>query len=154
QWGTLRKWIREEYDAARTYQHVEATAKLWQRGESALMAMPYLAIARAWQEREHPNATWASRYGDAFPLAMKFLNSSREPPRQRSEMEEASRRRSALRTRAVAIAMAVLAFVAMGFAYFGYRAASEAQRNAEKAETAQRTAEQNAEKAETAQRTA
>jgi WD40 repeat protein len=147
QWGTLRRWLREEYDAARTYQHVEATAKLWQRGEAALMTMPYLGIARAWREREHPNAAWASRYGDSFRLAMEFLRESQAAEQRRIEMEEADRRRSTLRTRAVAIAMAVLAFIAMGFAYFGFRAASEAQRNAETAEAAQKVAEQMSDRA-------
>jgi tetratricopeptide (TPR) repeat protein len=93
QWGTLRTWLRDEYDAARTYRHVETTAKLWQQGNAALMIMPFLGIARAWRDREHPNATWAARYGDDFTLAMKFLDKSEEAERFDAErkLEEAKR---------------------------------------------------------------
>ena len=133
QWGTLRKWVREEFLAAETYRHVETTAKLWQRGEAALLTMPYLGLARAWRERERPNRAWAARYGDGFDLAMKFLDESEEAERRAIEAEENARRRSARRTRAVAVAMGVLALIAGGFAYFGFEAAVQAQRNADAA---------------------
>lgn len=137
QWGTLREWLREEADAARIYLHVEANAKLWREGNSGLMTMPYLGIARAWREREQPNAPWAKRYGDDFDLAMEFLDKSFATERQHVEAEEAARRRSAWRTRAVAIAMTVLAIIAGGFAYFGFQAANKAQKSAEEASRAE-----------------
>jgi WD40 repeat protein len=129
QWGTLRKWVREEYLAAETYRHVEATAKLWRQGNAALFTMPYLGIALNWREREHPNAFWAKRYGDSFELAMDFLRQSQEAHSQRIEAEERTRRRSTIRTRAIAIAMSVLFIIATGFAYFGFEAAKRAQKN-------------------------
>lgn len=142
QWGTLREWLREEADAARIYLHVEANAKLWREGNSGLMTMPYLGIARAWREREQPNAAWAKRYGDDFDLAMEFLNQSFAAEQQRIETEEAARRRSAWRTRTVAIAMTVLAIIAGGFAYFGFQAANKAQKSAEEASRAETLANQ------------
>ena len=142
QWGTLREWLREEADAARIYLHVEANAELWREGNSGLMTMPYLGIARAWRERERPNASWAKRYGDDFDLAMEFLDRSFAAEQQRIEAEEAARRRSTWRTRAVAIAMTVLAVIAGGFAYYGFQAANKAQKSAEEASRAEALANQ------------
>jgi WD40 repeat protein len=141
QWGTLGEWLREESDAARIYLHVEANAKLWREGNSGLMPMPFLGIARAWREREQPNASWAKRYGDEFALAMEFLDKSLAAERQRIEAEEAARRRSMLRSRTVAAAMAVLAIIALGFGYFAEQNASEARNAAARAEQSAKEAE-------------
>ena len=97
QWSTLRKWLRDEYDAARIYRHLEATAKLWQEGNSALMTMPFLGVARAWREREHPNASWAARYGDAFGLAIDFLDESEKAERLEVERKLDNEKREAIR---------------------------------------------------------
>jgi WD40 repeat protein len=147
QWGTLRRWLREEYDAARTYRNVETNAKLWREGNSGLMSMPYLGIARAWREREQPNAFWAKRYGDGYSLAMEFLDKSLAAEQLRTETEEAARRRSVLRTRSVAVAMTVLAIIAVGFAYYGFKAASRAEKNAQEAGAAEAHAKQMSEQA-------
>jgi PQQ-dependent catabolism-associated CXXCW motif protein len=77
QWATLRNWVREEFESAERYRHLEKTALLWEKGEADLLTMPYLGLALAWREREHPNAAWAARYGARFPLAVRFLDASR-----------------------------------------------------------------------------
>jgi tetratricopeptide (TPR) repeat protein len=77
QWGTLRKWAREEFHSAETYRDVEKTAKLKNEGASGLLRMPYLGVVLALRQRERWNAAWASRYGGNFDLAMRFLDASR-----------------------------------------------------------------------------
>ncbi len=144
QWDTLRSWLRQEYDAARTYRHVEATAALWQGGESGLLTMPYLGVARDWRDQEAPNAVWAARYGNSFSLAMEFLDQSIQAEHDRVAAEERAHRRATLRTRAVAATMAVLFLIASTAAYFGFEAAKTAERNAQRAKENAERAEQNA----------
>ena len=88
QWGKLREWARDENRSAETYWHLETTARLWKKGEAALWTMPDLGIARAWRERENPNAPWAERYGGGFDVAMEFLDRSWE-----AEIKESERKR-------------------------------------------------------------
>ena len=137
QWAILRQWVREEYRAADTYGFLETTAKLWRKGQAALLTMPYLGVALAWRNEQSPNAAWSARYGDAFDLAMEFLAGSEQAEKTRIEQEEAVRRRSTMRTRTVAVAMTVLAFLAAGLAYYGFHTAHVAQTNAEEAQRAQ-----------------
>ena len=151
QWITLRQWLREEYDAAQTYRHVETSAKLWKQGQSGLMTMPYLGIARTWRDQEAPNAAWASRYGDSFALAMEFLDKSLEAEKQRVAAEEAARqaaeeerkarldtalrnRRTAFQLASAAGALAIVAAIAGIIAYWSYVNANEQRIYAERAE--------------------
>jgi WD40 repeat protein len=142
QWGTLRQWLREEFDAARTFRTVENNAKLWRDGDSGLMTMPYLGVARAWRDREHPNASWAKRYGDEYDLTMDFLDKSLAAESARMAAEEAARRRSTQRTRSVAVAMAVLAMIAGVFGYISFETAKAAKEAAAKAERSETRAQQ------------
>src|SRR5262249_1898134 len=92
--GTLQGWLREEAEAARTDRRLEGSDKWWgqaQRDRSALATMPFLGVAGAWKEKERPNASWAARYGDNFPLAMEFLDQSLKAEKDR--LVEAERRR-------------------------------------------------------------
>jgi PQQ-dependent catabolism-associated CXXCW motif protein len=117
QWATLRNWVHEEFESAERYRHLEKTAKLWEKGEADLLTMPYLGLAIAWRKREHPNSPWAARYGDAFPLAMRFL--------------DASQRRQVRQHRARRALVSGLVLVLLGgagtFAYQQYRAAKESE---------------------------
>jgi PQQ-dependent catabolism-associated CXXCW motif protein len=76
QWVRLRRWVRDEYQSAETYRHIERSAKQWKIGLGNLMMKLDLAVARRWHRAERPNAAWAERYGDAFDFAMAFLRKS------------------------------------------------------------------------------
>ena len=76
QWSALRDWVRQEFQSAQTYRHIETTAQLWRKGEAGLLTMPYLGLALAWRRREHANAAWAARYGGEWQLALRFLDAS------------------------------------------------------------------------------
>jgi tetratricopeptide (TPR) repeat protein len=127
QWGTLRQWMRDEYDAARTYLHVETTAKLWRDGQAGLMTMPYLSRARVWREREAPKAAWAKRYGEAFDLAMDFLDQSLAAERRRVESEVRAKSWRARRQllNLVAVIFFLFAVLATGAGVLAYRAGQE-----------------------------
>lgn len=86
QWATLRKWVQDEYRAADTYRYVETNARLWKKGHAALLTMPYLGVALAWRKEQSPNAAWASRYGNAFDLAMDFLGRAERRRRIRTRL--------------------------------------------------------------------
>jgi PQQ-dependent catabolism-associated CXXCW motif protein len=83
QWVRLRRWVRDEYQSAETYRHIERSAKQWKIGRGNLMMKLDLAVARRWRSAERPNATWAERYGDAFDFAMAFLRRSKQHRRWR-----------------------------------------------------------------------
>jgi PQQ-dependent catabolism-associated CXXCW motif protein len=76
QWVRLQRWVREEYQSAEKYRHIERSAKQCQIGLGNLLMKLDLAVARRWRKAEHPNAAWADRYGDAFNVAMAFLRKS------------------------------------------------------------------------------
>jgi tetratricopeptide (TPR) repeat protein len=139
--GQLREWARDELLSAETYRHLETTAKLWKKGEAALWTEPDLGNALAWREREQPNKYWAARYGDAFDLAVEFLDKSRaeEERRQKAEQqrEEDARRREIRaetaerqrRTARVALAAAVLGALFMAaVSYLAWQQSSIAAR--------------------------
>jgi PQQ-dependent catabolism-associated CXXCW motif protein len=117
QWGTLREWVRDEFESAERYRHLERSAKIWEKGEADLLGMPYLGLALAWREREHPNAAWAARYGSAFPLAMRFLDTSQRRYRRRRFIQRAS---------LVGVACTIT-FAAIGVAIQQYVSARDAQ---------------------------
>jgi PQQ-dependent catabolism-associated CXXCW motif protein len=78
QWVRLRRWVREEYQSAETYRHIERSAKQWKIGRGNLLMKLDLAVARRWRNAERPNAAWAERYGNAFDFAMAFLRKSEQ----------------------------------------------------------------------------
>jgi PQQ-dependent catabolism-associated CXXCW motif protein len=121
QWGTLRKWSHEEFESAKRYRHVEATAKFRSKHEADLLRKLDLDSALDWRQRERPNAAWASRYGGDFDLAMRFLDASQKSNTAR---------------RWLAFSMGCCVVVGLiAFSLYQYRAAKlnkeEAQRSAE-----------------------
>ncbi|MGB6535648.1 MAG: tetratricopeptide repeat protein [Xanthobacteraceae bacterium] len=83
QWATLRRWVREEYQSAEEYRGIERAAKHWREGRGSLLMKVDLAVAKKWRKTERPNKSWAARYGDAFLLAMQFIQKSNWAQRRR-----------------------------------------------------------------------
>jgi hypothetical protein len=88
QWHVLTDWVRAEAASAEQYRETERRGHRWLAGEAGLWEGADLDAAIAWQEREHPNAAWAARYGGDFNLAIRFLDESRA----RHDAIEAERR--------------------------------------------------------------
>ena len=94
QWQTLNTWVEAEAESARQYQRLEDAAKRRQQRVGAeLWRGVDLENARVWKEHEKPTETWAARYGDAYQVAIDFLEASEaEEEKQRHEHERAHQR--------------------------------------------------------------
>ncbi len=127
QWSMLRDWVREEAEAAATYRRLEATAKLWHVNRAELWRRRDLDQA-PWREPDQRNAAWAARYGDAFELAMQFLDASLQAERRREAASRASTQRQ-IRTRYVLAGVLGAATIAMITAIVLYRERQVAELN-------------------------
>lgn len=92
-WKRLKDWSEEEAESAKFYRHLEDTARRWEQGKAALWHELDLENALAWREDEQPNALWASRYGQYFDLAMRFLTESENEQKRKNQEQEARRQR-------------------------------------------------------------
>src|SRR5262249_50773313 len=94
QWQTLTTWVEAEAESARPYPRLEDAAK---RGQQRVGAELWRGVdlenAQVWKEHERPTEAWAARYGDAYQLAMGFLEASEaEEEKQRHERERVYQR--------------------------------------------------------------
>jgi WD40 repeat protein/energy-coupling factor transporter ATP-binding protein EcfA2 len=157
QWGKLKDWVKTEANSAETYRLLEQTAARWSEREGGdLWTGHNLSSVLAWLEKEKPNESWASRYGDGFAHALRFIEASKE--KRRKDLEErilAEQRELLSKWRGrLAMAAGVALVVVMGFAFWAFAERNQAQknfvaaRNAEKlAKQEERRANENAERA-------
>ena len=118
-WRRMRQWVEEEAESAREYRRLAETASLHAQGTAGLLRDPELGHAIAWREQGQRNAAWAERYGDAFELAMDFLDASLAAERQRTKSEvEARSRRVRWRLLYAAVVLIVLLSAAATTAVF------------------------------------
>jgi len=76
QWQRMKLWVEQEAQSAEIYRRLEQTALLHQKKQAELYRGLELARAVDWKKREKPSAAWASRYGQEFDRAMRFLATS------------------------------------------------------------------------------
>ena len=141
-WQRLNKWADEEAQSARIYRRLADTAALHAAGNASLWRDPDLTYAGEWQEREAPNATWASRYGtdEEFELVMKFLRASEEQAaelrqqaliaeeaRKAQEERERTLQQQARRFKRVLWASAVLGVCVIGTSIAAWSAFTQAK---------------------------
>lgn len=125
-WDRLRKWAREERDAAQTYLRIAEAAAHHEARTGSLWRAPELDLGLAWYENQRPSAAWARRYDPGFERAVAFLEASRT---ERDAAIAALERARLLRLRAVsAVAIALAAF-----ATFAWLQRNEAVRERERA---------------------
>ena len=138
QWETLRAWVDEEAESAKTYRRLAESAELYQQGKAGLYREADLQVALEWQEKQKPTVAWAKRYAGDLHLALRFLEDSKNfaeaereiLEKQRLERErllrekaelvekEARQQRAALRrTRVFATALIVLLLLALAAAW-------------------------------------
>jgi energy-coupling factor transporter ATP-binding protein EcfA2 len=164
QWQTLNTWVAAETESARQYQRLEDVAKRrQQRGGAELWRGVDLENARNWKERQKPTEAWGARYGDAYQLAMDFLQASEaEEEKQRREYERAQQRelerakdlaefqriraeeqaRAARRFKMTTVAVGVLLLLTIGVAIYAIRQQNRAASAQQQAENAQRESEE------------
>jgi hypothetical protein len=101
-WTTLRGWVQEEYQSARIYRRLAETATLHAEGKSGLYRDPDLQVAIAWRNHNPTNPAWASRYHEAYRLALKFLDRSQTEQKRETEKKEIARQKELEQSRALA----------------------------------------------------
>jgi energy-coupling factor transporter ATP-binding protein EcfA2 len=144
QWRTLKTWVAAEAESARQYQRLEDAAKRHQRRGAELWRGVDLEHARVWKEQEKPTAAWAARYGDAYQLAMDFLQASEAAEdKQRREQEQARQReleqareladvqtRAASRLKVIAGVIGVLLLITISLTIYAFDAKNKAKQQA------------------------
>ncbi len=95
QWQRLKEWTDDEAKTAKRYKQWEDAAYEWEQGNGELRHGRYLEVTEALIEnlrRLYPSDAqlklWASRYGEKFDLAWKFLEKSREAEAELRCLEE------------------------------------------------------------------
>ena len=78
QWQKLKDWTEQEANAADIYQRLEEAAVSWKERRHSYYRTPELENALDWYKKQQNRAIWASRYGQNFELAEKFLLESEE----------------------------------------------------------------------------
>lgn len=76
-WDHLTEWVDEEKESADFYLRLCESAKLYEKGESALWRNPELQLALDWKNKQHPTKAWAALYNENLDLALNFLEQSR-----------------------------------------------------------------------------
>ncbi len=94
QWKRMKAWVKDEADSSGIYRSLEKRARYWKQlrhDPKWLWDSPDLDIAQHWKQQERPSPEWAVRYGNHFPLAMKFLAASAEAQEEKRAQEERAR---------------------------------------------------------------
>lgn len=89
-WGRLQRWVEDEAELAKTYLRYVQSARLWERGETGLLAPPELEFAVKWLRSPLTTPVWARRYGGDFTLAARYIEAS-EAELLRGQEEERAR---------------------------------------------------------------
>jgi tetratricopeptide (TPR) repeat protein len=135
QWQRLQDWTTQEAEAAELYQRLESSACRWKMGQAALWRTPELESALLWRDSAIPTAAWASRYGQHFDLAMRFLDASAAEQQAAQQQAEMARQRELRRARKRALGATVGFVCAVGVAllvFFFQQRAETAKQAAQK----------------------
>ena len=150
QWDDLRTWSRDEEDAAELLQRLIQSERLFSAGRGEHLNAREVNTYDQWNERNKPNAGWATRYCDAteFKTATEFLEASREDVKKTEQAEEIRRQRELKKARQFAAVVGSVALLAIVLAVFAWWQYVDATRARDEARTAQDTAEKSATEAE------
>jgi WD40 repeat protein len=121
QWPQLLDWVGKEEEEAKTYVHLEQSAKMHQLGISDLLEPRTAENSQRWWSEFAPTESWAERYGDSYKLTEAFLNKSVKRLRELKHRERLAMRRRVLWRfiRAVAGGGAALAALALVSVWYG-----------------------------------
>lgn len=153
-WVRLKNWVDDEADAVQMYLRLAEAATQYQVGKAGLWRPPDLQLALNWQAKHRPTLVWGQRYNPAFERTMIFLEYSKkewETEQRIKELEQKRRLQRARTTATIFGVLAIVALIALVYAFFQQTAAVRAQLEAEKsaaaAIAAQKVADANAERA-------
>ena len=76
QWQRMKEWVEQEAQSADTYRRLEQTALLQQNKRAGYLQGLEFHSAIQWKKLAKPSMAWASRYGQNYGLAMRFLETS------------------------------------------------------------------------------
>ncbi|MCP4698785.1 MAG: hypothetical protein GY862_18325 [Gammaproteobacteria bacterium] len=141
QWQRMKDWTQQEVYSADIYRRLEDSACRWKNGETALWQTPDLENALAWQKKTKPSARWASRYGQDFDLAMRFLAESEAEHQKEQKKIEQERKRKLQRARKLTAWALFGVIVTSGLAVWGYLERNNALRSEQEARAANKKLE-------------
>jgi hypothetical protein len=112
QWDTLVGWVNEESDSAKIYLRLSDDAALHKAGDKDPLSGTDLQVALKWRNEQNPNATWASRYNQAYDESMAYLNKSKTLFDAETKQKEKLQKRKLRITLLVAGIIAVFSIIA------------------------------------------
>ncbi|MCP4699568.1 MAG: AAA family ATPase [Gammaproteobacteria bacterium] len=144
QWRRLKKWADTEAESGDLYRRMEETACRWHDKKAALWRSPELEIALVWREKTQPAASWASRYGKHYELAMRFLDASEAQQRKERRLaEEIRQRQHELQRIRWQVIFALLGLtITAGLASWGYMERGRAMQSEQQAQASEQRVEQ------------
>jgi WD40 repeat protein/energy-coupling factor transporter ATP-binding protein EcfA2 len=150
-WVRLKNWVDDEADAVQMYLRLAEAATQYQVGKAGLWRPPDLQLALNWQAKHRPTLVWGQRYNPAFERTMIFLEYSKKEWDTEQRIKELEQKRRLQRARTTATVFGVLAVVALMALVYAFVQQVAATRNAEEAirqkilaENSQKQAEANA----------
>lgn len=146
-WVRLKNWVDDEADAVQMYLRLAEAATQYQVGKAGLWRPPDLQLALNWQAKHRPTLVWGQRYNPAFERTMIFLEYSKKEWDTEQRIKELEQKRRLQRARTTATVFGVLAIVALMALVYAFVQQVAATRNAEEAIRQKELADQNAEQA-------
>lgn len=153
-WVRLKNWVDDEADAVQMYLRLAEAATQYQVGKAGLWRPPDLQLALNWQAKHRPTLVWGQRYNPAFERTMIFLEYSKKEWDTEQRIKELEQKRRLQRARTTATVFGVLAVVALMALVYAFvqqvaatRNAEEATRQALLAQASEKQAKANAEEA-------
>lgn len=150
QWETLRTWVDEEAESAKTYRRLAESAELYEKSKAGLYRDADLQVALEWREKQKPTPMWAGRYHPRLDVTLSFLAASctaqdADIQEQRSRQEEweslvreraksiareARQQQKILRqTRIFLAVLSVIFLLTFGFGFYAFRQKQIAEQN-------------------------
>ena len=90
QWETLKDWVYQEAEAAKTYLRLADSSHRYQRGKGNLLHDAELSTAMDWSENHIPESAgevWAWRYKKDYWATIDFIEVSQKHEQKRKEYE-------------------------------------------------------------------
>ncbi len=100
QWHRLQDWTKAEGESASIYRRLEQNMLLHEAGGYGFYRTPELEMTLAWRDQNQPTSEWASRYGQHYDLAMRFLQDSLQEQQAEQEKERLAQQREIERQQA------------------------------------------------------
>ena len=112
-WVRLKNWVDDESDAVQMYLRLAEAASMYQVGKAGLWRPPDLQLALNWQAKHKPTLVWGQRYNPAFERTIIFLEYSKKEFDTEQRIKELEQKRKLRTARITAIVFGILAMLAL-----------------------------------------